>query len=349
MAAMRRPLVDINNVPMAHLGKNVESQMHIGTVHDYKAQQGSPEEEAGYTDRSTGFDKYHRYPVNFPSLFQLTLREDAPEWLDIGMSGVSEFVTAWLFGTVVNQAIASLRIAAWGGSLLAFPIHGLVVAMAAGFMAFALTALFGHASVRLNPAIILIEAFLPHHWYGKHTEKQFKSNSIGWNVIISVVLIGAQFLGYWAATAGQNFMTNGLAPLDGTTCQDAASPIQDASLSTGKAFFVEFFGSFIISLAWFCSSLESRGSFNAGPMRSWVIGGAHFAATAFAFTLTTALFNPSRYLASAVTLGTFCAVPNGTHWTVEIFAPLVGAAGAAFIFLVVTRKTSLNMAFGSKE
>lgn len=350
----KRPLVELNNVPMPGLGQS--KAVHIETVHDYKQQQGSPEEEAGFGqgDVDNGYDQYRRYPVSFPSLWQLAMKEDAPEWIDIAASGISEFLTAFLFSMVVNQAIAWLRIAGGG---LAIPIHGIVVGIAAGFMAFALTALFGHHSVRLNPWVILVEAFMPHHWaftgiarsVGPEKLRKVSGNNWIWNVIISLVLIGVQFLGYWAGTASQNHMTSTQAPLTGLTCNDAGSPFQDTNTSANKAFFIEFVGAFVIALAWFCSSLESRGSFNAGPMRSWVIGAAHFASTTFAYAQTTAIFNPSRYLASAVTLGTFCSVPNGTDWLVYIFGNGAAVGFAALVFLFVTRKTGRNLAFGGPD
>lgn len=350
----KRPLVELNNLPLPGLGqKTGEARIPIETVHDYKMQQGSPEEEAGWGTSEYG-DKYRRYPVMFPSLWQLAVKEDAPEWIDIAASGISEFLTAFLFSLVVNQAIAWLRIA---GGTLALPVHGIVVGIAAGFMAFALTALFGHHSVRLNPWVIFIEACMPHHWAFTATDRtngpeklrKLRGNNWAWNIILSVALIGLQFLGYWAGTASQNHMTDGQAPLTGATCNDAGSPIQDAATTANRAFFIEFIGSFVIALAWFCSSLESRGSFNAGPMRSWVIGCAHFVSTSFAYAQTTAIFNPSRYLASAATLGTFCSVANGTDWLVYIFGSGAATAFAAIVFLFVTRKTSQHMEFGKRN
>lgn len=351
----KRPLVELNNLPLPGLGQKAgEARVNIETVHDYKQQQGSPEEEAGFGSALNGYDHLRRYPVMFPSLWQMAMKEDAPEWIDIAASGISEFITAFLFSLVVNQAIAWARIV---GIFVSLPIHGILVAIAAGFMAFALTALFGHHSVRLNPWVILIEAFMPHHWAFTATDRttgpeklrKLRSNNWAWSIIMSVVLIGLQFLGYWAGTASQNHMTDGQAPLTGATCLDAGSPIQDVNTSANRAFFIEFIGSFVIALAYFCSSLESRGAFNAGPMRSWVIGGAHFVSTAFAYMQTTAIFNPSRYLASAVTLGTFCSVANGTDWLVYIFASGAATAFAAIVFLFVTRKTSQHMEFGKRN
>lgn len=322
----------------------------VGTVHDYKMQAGSPEEEAGWsrTPGDASVDEYSRYPVRFPSLWQLALREGAPEWIDLAASGVSELLASFLFSMVVNQAIALLRI---DGALIGSTTAGVLVGCAAGFMAFVLTGLLGHHSVRLNPAILFAEFFMPHHW-GTHKNEGISGTSAqkggfwGWNALMLVVLAACQFVGFYLGTLGQNYLTEGTAPMTGASCADAAIPVVEASLTTGRAFFTETIGSLIVTLAFFCSSLESKGSFNVGPMRSWVIGGAHFAATVFAFGQTTALFNPFRYLASYAVLGTACSASNNSFWTVYTLPPFIGAIAAALVFIFVTRKTSLDMVFG---
>jgi hypothetical protein len=327
----------------------------IGTVHDYKAQNGSPEEEAGWERPDDRFDpkldKYRRYNVKFPSLWQLALREGAPEWIDIAASGVSELLACFLFSVVVNQAIAFIRI---DGITVAPSVAGVLVGCAAGFMSFVLTGLLGHHSVRLNPAILFAEFWMPHRvgtaqnegYNGKSSEK---ATFWGWNTVMLIVLAACQFVGYYLATLAQNYITSGTAPMTGTSCADAAIPVVEATLTTGRAFAVETIGAGIVTLAFFCSSLESKGYFNVGPMRSWVIGGAHFAATIFAFPSTTAIFNPFRYLSSYAVLGTACSASNNSFWTVYTLPPFIAAALNALIFVFVTRKSSSDMAFGKLE
>lgn len=326
----------------------------VGTVHDYKMQAGSPEEEAGWSRVTSdgSLDEYNRYPVRFPSLWQLALREGAPEWIDLAASGVSELLASFLFSMVVNQAIALLR---FDGGVLGSTTAGVLVGCAAGFMAFVLTGLLGHHSVRLNPAILFAEFFMPHHW-GTYKNEGIKSKDAatkgsawGWNALILVVLAACQFVGFYLGTLGQNYLTDSSAPLTGATCDDAAIPKVAATLDSNRAFFTETIGSLIITLAFFCSSLESKGTFNVGPMRSWVIGGAHFAATVFAFGQTTAIFNPFRYLASYAVLGTACSAANNSFWTVYILPPFIGAIVSAAVFAFVTRKTSLDMKFGNVD
>jgi hypothetical protein len=325
----------------------------IGTVHDYKSQNGSPEEEAGWTrpDSSETIDQYGRYPIRFPSLWQLALREGAPEWIDLAASGVSELVACFLFSVVVNQSIAFLRI---DGGLLGSTTAGVLIGCAAGFMAFILTGLLGHHSVRLNPAILFAEFFMPHHWGTRKMEgingsSSQKGSFWGWNALMLIILAACQFVGYYLGTLSQNYITSGTAPLTGVSCADAAIPVVEATLTTGRAFAVEAIGAGIVTLAFFCSSLESKGSFNVGPMRSWVIGGAHFAATIFAYGSTTAIFNPFRYLASYAVLGTACSASNNSFWTVYTLPAFIAAALSALIFVFVARKTSLDMAFGKLE
>jgi hypothetical protein len=336
----------MSSVPLTTYAKQKQA---VGTVHDYKAQTGSPEEEAGWTRPSSDetYDEYNRYPVRFPSLWQLALRDGNPEWIDLAASGVSELLACFLFSVVVNQVIAFIRI---DGAFLASPAASVVVGCAAGFMAFVLTGLLGHHSVRLNPAILFAEFFMPHHWGTKKMEgitgkSSDKGSFWGWNALMLVILAACQFVGYYLGTLSQNYITETTAPMTGASCADAASPVVVATFTTGRAFFVEALGSLVVTLAFFCSSLESKGAFNVGPMRSWVIGGAHFAATVFAFNSTTAIFNVFRYLASYAVLGTACSAANNTFWTIYTFPSFIGAAVAALVFMFVTRKTSLDMKF----
>jgi hypothetical protein len=291
-------------------------------------------------------DTYGRYPADFPSLFEIAVRNGAPVWWDLLLSFITELVACLFFALFVNHATSLVRIY---GAFLALPVHGIVVGIAAGFVAFVTTALMGHGSVRLNPAIVVTEIFMWHHWSANNKSKDARHTpgQWGWTFATGVVLLAGQFVGYLSGAYIQKHLTSNNGILIANPCLEAALPVNGAG-TIGRIGWIEFFGALFICLAWFHTMLEGKRYGNSEMMRSWVIGAAYFAATAFAFADSSAIFNAWRYITSGIVAGEFCSITNSTEWYVYIFTSLGASILAAIIFIVLLRKTGLTTVFGRK-
>lgn len=343
------PDISLGSIPKDNPSR-VENGL-LGTVHDYRQQNGSPEEEAGYTaSPSHKNDEYGRYPADFPSLFEVAIRSVDKDgnpttiWWDLLLSFITELVACLFFAVFVNHATSLVRIY---GVLLALPVHGIVVGIAAGFVAFVTTALMGHGSVRLNPAIVFVEMFMWHHWSASNVDRDSRhtANQWGWTFASGVVLMAAQFVGYLSGAYIQKHLTSNDAYFAANPCLEAALPVNGAG-TIGRIGWVEFFGALFICLAWFHTMLEGKRYGNSEMMRSWVIGGAYFVSTVFAFRDSSAIFNAWRYVTSGIVAGEFCATTNNTEWYVYVFTSLGASILAAAIFVFVLRKTGLTTLFG---
>lgn len=220
---------------------------------------------------------------------------------NIGTAIIAELVATTIFVFALNLASA---IGVNDGTL----VGALTYAFVAGFTYLLLKTVLGEVTAIMDPTRVIVELFMPHVW-----------RPIGFlnALVLNLAKLGAIVLGSIV----------GAAIVLALNIPDAGKPEYLGGISTGIAFFVEFFGAGLLMWVLLVTNYD-----RVSRWRNLTQGFVLIGLSTLFFPRTTAAFNFARWFGAAVVTGTF-----DSTGLVYFFAPLVGQAVFALVWFFVFR------------